>query len=1075
MPFVYDDEILLNDPSNDIIGTRTYVKLLKKIITEKKDSTPLTIGLFGGWGVGKSSIVKTLIHELIDDKVKIVKYDAWKYSNDAFRRNFLLQMIEQLKITPKSSLENLFYKEKSEDVNHKIAIKKSSILSLLIYIPFIYISIKYCFPIGFNLDSLIFATLTLLNAFALKDLLIDYKINIKESKIFSPEQFENIFSEIVLTATQTGNSPLKWIEKFIGTNENNKLVIIIDNVDRCNKETSKELLLTVKNFLEKENCVFIIPVDDEAIRKSLDYEDEEREEFLRKLFNISIRIKKMSNKDLFNFTLKIIEANNFYYSENIANIISQEFSKNPRRIKQFLNNLYFEQINAEFQEQNGLIKSGVITNNLEFLSKILIIKEEWPELYKLLDDDKNLIGKINNDIIHNNYNFEDGKWKSEKGVVLSNEQFIFFRRTRTIIVDNIEPFLRLSYPSNETLENVKNIIINTDFEDLLKVLTEKLINIDYLWNIISDMLDEAIHKRHTFETDGFNIINMIIKIINIEEYTLEFDKIYIKFESFIDNEKTASLIDKFDTDSLLNYANKLYLKKKDYLVNYISIYINDTISNTKDNKFNSSYVNIVKKYVIIFYESDILLKKVTNAFSQLFHSMSICQNINDDFFDLTCKKASRLFSNQSVDVIVDKINESYSNNDIIKYMKIIKSMKEQNFMSETQVNKYINKIIPYIHTTNEFNAMKFWLDSMVGFIQKGMKIIEINNLLQVIRTKQQYAFTSYFNNNRTPLILECNKTLIILLKDIYIYTNFGNQDIMNIISSYYSRNDCLELIISSLEAVDNIIINSEMLKWSFADGIINVFISTSDLNILTKSIETITLMLDKTYSKEEKLYGLNNQQIKQITNRLFNAMVSKDKGLSDHAKKWIFNIKNKALIAPFIIELIKNSKVINDYSLIIDVVKHLEDETIIDAIIYTIITKSEYNILLESIKAIEITFPNYIKYITNSLDEIILKNDVFREYDNGRIVISTCVEKFYLLSEDGKAIIVENINKILDSEQEEKILFALNELNKIISIMSQKLKDLSIAIVEKIRSKKIYLNNEIINDLLKKTYSRLKG
>ncbi|MFX7567088.1 P-loop NTPase fold protein, partial [Acinetobacter baumannii] len=64
-----------------------------------------------------------------------------------------------------------------------------------------------------------------------------------------------------------------------------KIILVIDNVDRCSKETAYELITNIKNFLGKhQGLVFIVPVDDDAlkryIKKGGDNADKEAEEFL---------------------------------------------------------------------------------------------------------------------------------------------------------------------------------------------------------------------------------------------------------------------------------------------------------------------------------------------------------------------------------------------------------------------------------------------------------------------------------------------------------------------------------------------------------------------------------------------------------------------------------------------------------------------------------------------------------------------------------------------------------------------------------------------------------------------------
>ena len=129
MQLIPDIECDLDQENIDMMGTLPYVDVLEKIVEENIEKhTPFTIGLFGGWGSGKSSIIKTLFKRLslkkdISKRVKTVIYDAWKYSGDAFRRSFILELKDQLNLDWENSLE-VFYTEKHEDISSTIGITR---------------------------------------------------------------------------------------------------------------------------------------------------------------------------------------------------------------------------------------------------------------------------------------------------------------------------------------------------------------------------------------------------------------------------------------------------------------------------------------------------------------------------------------------------------------------------------------------------------------------------------------------------------------------------------------------------------------------------------------------------------------------------------------------------------------------------------------------------------------------------------------------------------------------------------------------------------------------------------------
>ena len=117
--FVIDEEIsFVNE--HDILKTQVYADSLVKIIKNTPQDKVFTIGLFGSWGSGKSSIIKTTkdIIEQEDDKVKFITYDAWKYVNDSFRRMFLLKIQQELK-QGQTEVMQRFYQSESVEAEPK--------------------------------------------------------------------------------------------------------------------------------------------------------------------------------------------------------------------------------------------------------------------------------------------------------------------------------------------------------------------------------------------------------------------------------------------------------------------------------------------------------------------------------------------------------------------------------------------------------------------------------------------------------------------------------------------------------------------------------------------------------------------------------------------------------------------------------------------------------------------------------------------------------------------------------------------------------------------------------------------
>ncbi|WP_340690536.1 P-loop NTPase fold protein [Hydrogenobacter thermophilus] len=522
----------INLLENDILGTSVYVEAIRKIIENPEIITPCTIGIFGSWGSGKTSIIKTLkeIYEKKNEKIKVFIYDAWKYSKDDFRRTFILELKKTFGLDTKED-EELFYKDKTEEVQFKPRCNKWFIISFLILFCLtflVYWSLFQTTLLKKIIGSLSFATLLNLIFSFLQQALIYRRIAIITSKLFAPEKFEKIFIES--------------IEKIFKSNKGlQKIVIAIDNIDRCHKEQAFEILLTVKTFLGHEKVIFIIPVDDKGLKSYLQMSNKDADEFLRKLFNVSITIKSLSSNELYDYTVKLWDKYgvNLPKKETVISLICQEFSKNPRRIIQFLNTLQVEYNLALLQEEKGLIPESSITNNIEMLVKLLIIREEYPTLYEKIMDDKSLLQTITDNIISEKFtkDEENRLWISGN-IKLTEDEYRFLMRTSNIVLDGskLEPFFVLKDVFKDIPDEIEELVISQDWDSIKVYYIERgQITLEKLLKFIETKIDEDVIKRELYDTSGFNLLSLILKII--AEKKEEIKTLPDKIISFLSNKR----------------------------------------------------------------------------------------------------------------------------------------------------------------------------------------------------------------------------------------------------------------------------------------------------------------------------------------------------------------------------------------------------------------------------------------------------------------------------------------------------------------------------------------------------------
>lgn len=89
------------EADSDLLDFAPYTNTLLEILRDPETPGPLTIGLFGTWGSGKTSLMRFVQKKLAEDpnrNFRIAWFDAWKYEKeDALWRALLLRVTDSLR------------------------------------------------------------------------------------------------------------------------------------------------------------------------------------------------------------------------------------------------------------------------------------------------------------------------------------------------------------------------------------------------------------------------------------------------------------------------------------------------------------------------------------------------------------------------------------------------------------------------------------------------------------------------------------------------------------------------------------------------------------------------------------------------------------------------------------------------------------------------------------------------------------------------------------------------------------------------------------------------------------------
>ena len=290
-----DSSAVADQPVNrlqqDRLGFENYVLALKSFIDSKDTTTPLTISIDGPWGVGKSSLMRMLQHELDGAGHKTTWFNGWKFDQEEqIWAALTLAVLDQLREKVGTWQRFVFwFRLTNERFSFWGAVWqffKKALLPLVLGIA----AIVYGLAIGnVSANPQISATAEQILRLGQPALWLGAAVTalnqinriIKDPFQFQSEDFmdqpdykekigfigrlERDFQRIVDVAT---------IEPESGERVR-KLVVFIDDLDRCEPPKAADIIEAINLFLDSEGCVFILGMDSTAVIASIEtkYDD----------------------------------------------------------------------------------------------------------------------------------------------------------------------------------------------------------------------------------------------------------------------------------------------------------------------------------------------------------------------------------------------------------------------------------------------------------------------------------------------------------------------------------------------------------------------------------------------------------------------------------------------------------------------------------------------------------------------------------------------------------------------------------------------------------------------------------
>lgn len=408
-----------NETKVDLLNSEAIAKTIVNLITERPDH-PITIGVHGDWGAGKSSVLEMIEVELADQEdIIVIKFNGWRFQGFEDAKISLIEGI----VTELVEKKSLWTKAKEEVVD-------------------IYERIDWL-KAAKKAGGLIWTAVTGMPS---PDIVQSFLGGIKKivddpGKLATKENLESVFKEansILKPKDDSKKVPTeirefrKSFDELLKKAGIKQLVVLVDDLDRCLPETAIETLEAIRLFVFTTKTAFVVATDEGMIEYAVkrhfpDFPETTSAQlysrnYLEKLIQVPFRIpvlgeletriyvtllligselddddddfeklikaareklkKPWESSSLDTATIKSILGskfnkvqNNLLISDQIGPVLARGTKGNPRQIKRFLNTLILRKRTADARGFGELI-------NMAILAKLMVAERFLPKLFE---------------------------------------------------------------------------------------------------------------------------------------------------------------------------------------------------------------------------------------------------------------------------------------------------------------------------------------------------------------------------------------------------------------------------------------------------------------------------------------------------------------------------------------------------------------------------------------------------------------------------------------------------------------------------------------------------------------------
>lgn len=411
------DDRSLVDIDGDQLGHGVFVDELERLV--RAVNPPTNVAVFAPWGSGKSSLCNLLKQRFDKDdksKIRFVKFDAFKFAETSLSRHFLSQIAKQTEVDDKNKRfsSQLYEKRQTRSIDPSSKFVKRTVGWAIATFALVFLLVIGAALLASHLKGNDGASTGTVVGDWVKTYMTIWGPAVAIVAIFGNAAVQKFTATYEISAPSDKEEFATRFEELAKKIDTKKLVIFVDELDRCSPKEVVATLETLKTFLDIPPCVFVVAADrrvlDHALHESVRQSTPSNRSnpyysagsaYIDKIFQYQMELPPLRQRSLVEFADQLVSGRaGVWQTLNdedrvyLLSVLIPSHVVNPRRAKVLVNafTLTYRQLILRAREERfGKEGEARLGRRLTEIAKFVALRSEFPLFATELNTDERLV------------------------------------------------------------------------------------------------------------------------------------------------------------------------------------------------------------------------------------------------------------------------------------------------------------------------------------------------------------------------------------------------------------------------------------------------------------------------------------------------------------------------------------------------------------------------------------------------------------------------------------------------------------------------------------------------------------